>query len=431
MKIGFLSFPASGHLNPMLALARKLQSRGNEIVFIGVPDVEPLVSAAKLTFAPICEKEYPVGSIAASWAPVSKMRGIEAARYSFGELSPDLTSAALKHLPKKLAELGIDALVIDTVYWFVQLVPMYLDIPYVHIWNVLPLDVSGFTPALFFSWPHLDTAEARARNLEGLGKVGEIVTPNAIAAMPYAKEVGLDINWSDPTATTSKLAVISQIPREFDYPNIPWPANFHYAGPFHDGEGRTPIDFPWEKLTGEPLIYAALGTVMNGLEDVYKAILGAVGPLTGFQLVLSIGKNIDPADLGPIPTNTILVREAPQIELLKIAVLCITHAGLNTVLEALAQGVPMVAIPNSYDQPGVAARIAYHGIGEFIELDSLTVERLSELIQKVLKNLSYLEKARYFQEVIAKARGLDAAADVIEEAFEIHHTNAIATLVEA
>ena len=31
-----------GHLNPMTALARKLQSRGHEVVFIGVPDIEPL-----------------------------------------------------------------------------------------------------------------------------------------------------------------------------------------------------------------------------------------------------------------------------------------------------------------------------------------------------------------------------------------------------
>jgi zeaxanthin glucosyltransferase len=63
MKIGFLSLPLSGHINPMTALARKLQSRGNEVVFFGVPDVEPIVRAANLSFVPFCEKEYPVGSM--------------------------------------------------------------------------------------------------------------------------------------------------------------------------------------------------------------------------------------------------------------------------------------------------------------------------------------------------------------------------------
>jgi UDP:flavonoid glycosyltransferase YjiC (YdhE family) len=49
MKLGFVSMPVTGHLNPMTALARKLQSCGNEVVFIGLPDAEPIVRAANLT----------------------------------------------------------------------------------------------------------------------------------------------------------------------------------------------------------------------------------------------------------------------------------------------------------------------------------------------------------------------------------------------
>jgi zeaxanthin glucosyltransferase len=113
------------------------------------------------------------------------------------------------------------------------------------------------------------------------------------------------------------------------------------------------------------------------------------------------------ADLGPIPSNAIVLNRAPQIEVLKRAALCITHAGVNTTLESLAEGVPMVAIPIGFDQPGIAARIAYHGVGEFIEVEELTQEHLSELIQKVLKNPGYRDKARYFQKVIAETHGLD------------------------
>jgi zeaxanthin glucosyltransferase len=108
---------------------------------------------------------------------------------------------------------------------------------------------------------------------------------------------------------------------------------------------------------------------------------------------------------------------APQNVLLKRAALCITHAGLNTTLEALAQGVPMVAIPIGYDQPGVAARIAHHGVGEFIEIGNLTARNLSELIGKVTTNPGYRDNARRFQEIIAKTRGLDLAADIVERVF--------------
>jgi len=79
----------------------------------------------------------------------------------------------------------------------------------------------------------------------------------------------------------------------------------------------------------------------------------------------------------------------------------------------------MVAIPIAYDQPGVASRVAYHGVGEFLEIDDLAVEHVQSLVQEVLKNSTYREKARWFQKVIAQTRGLDVAADVIERAFRL------------
>jgi hypothetical protein len=72
-----------------------------------------------------------------------------------------------------------------------------------------------------------------------------------------------------------------------------------------------------------------------------------------------------------------------------------------------------------YDQPGVAARVVYHGVGEFLEIEDLSLERVQGLTQEVLENPRYREKARWFQKVIAQTRGLDVAADVIERAFRL------------
>ena len=419
MKIGFLSLPLTGHLNPMIALARKLQSRGHDIVFIGVPDIERAVRAANLDFEPFCETEFPSGSVAKLWGGVANLRGLDVVRYTARELTPGLVQAGLEHLPGKIAETGVEALVVDTIYRLLELVPMQMRLPYVQIWNILHFDFSGSTPLPFYSWPYETGPEARARNLAGLQMLYETREALLSIAQAYAERTGLKIDWSNPSATVSKLAVITQTPKEFDFPIFHLPPQFHYAGPFHDSAGRQPVAFPWEQLNGNPLIYASLGTLINGSKDVYRTILRAVGELLQMQMVLSVGTNFDPRDLSPIPSNTIVVRVAPQIELLKRASLCITHAGLNTVLEALAQGVPMVAIPLGYDQPGVAARIAYQGVGEFIELDDLTAQRLSELITKVSRNFSYREKAYWFKKVLGETRGLDVAADIIERVFRI------------
>jgi zeaxanthin glucosyltransferase len=417
MKIGFLSLPLTGHLNPMTALARKLQSRGREVVFIGVPDIEAVVRAADLDFVSFCESEYPPGSIAKRWGEVAKLQGLEVVRYTARELTPGLVKAAFEHLPGKIAETNVSGLILDTRYRLLELVPIHLRLPYVQIWNVLHFDSSGSTPLALYSWPHETSPEALARNVAGLQIVDQLHGPLMPIAQAYVERNGLKIDLSNPAATVSKLAVITQTPKEFDFPISHLPPQFHYAGPFHDNEGRKPVPFPWEKLTGKPLIYASIGTLVNGLNNVYSTILEAVGEFPEMQVVLSVGKNFNPGDLGPIPSNTMVVPIAPQIELLKRAVLCITHAGLNTTLEALAQGVPLVAIPIGYDQPGVAARIAYHGVGEFVELGNLTARRLSDLILKVTANRNYRDKARWFQKVIRETRGLDIAADIVERVF--------------
>jgi len=105
------------------------------------------------------------------------------------------------------------------------------------------------------------------------------------------------------------------------------------------------------------------------------------------------------------------------LELMKKASVCITHAGFNTVMEALSQGVPQVAIPITNDQPGVAARITAHQTGAVTSLEDLTVSHLSTLVAEVLNNSRYCDNARKFQLAIAKTNGLSRAAELLEEAF--------------
>src|SRR5258708_2344384 len=226
MKIGFVSMPLSGHLNPMTALARRLQSRGNEVIFCGVQDVAPFARAADLDFVAYGEREYPLGSINNVYSSVAQLHGFEVVRHWCMDLNPDLTRVTLDYLADKFAATGVEAVVIDTIHFFIEIVPLSMCIPYVHIWNVLHLDFSGATPACLFSCP-LDTSpEGLNRNAVGLQKVGAILGPIAEIARSYSERVGLKIDWDDPAATVSNLAVITQTPKEFDYPGIPWPTQF-------------------------------------------------------------------------------------------------------------------------------------------------------------------------------------------------------------
>jgi zeaxanthin glucosyltransferase len=84
--------------------------------------------------------------------------------------------------------------------------------------------------------------------------------------------------------------------------------------------------------------------------DTFRAILAAT-ERPEYQVVLSVRINTAPETLALTGQDTVVVQRVPQLELLKRAALCVTHAGMNTTLEALAQGVPLVAIPITSGQP--------------------------------------------------------------------------------
>src|SRR5258707_7744419 len=408
MKIGFICINGPGHLNPMTALARQLQARNHDAVFLYSSE------AAGLSFVPGNEKDR----YNESRREVSKMQGEDAMQFSV-RVWLGRTEAILKSLPAVVQANGVDALVIDTIQFYAELGAMQLGMPYIHVSNALHLDFSGYTPLSLYDWPHQTTASALARNREGVAKFAKILENANEGIRAYAESAGLEIDWESPNSTLSPLASITQTPSAFDFESAHWPLQFHHTGPFHDGKGREKVDFPWERLTGEPLIYASMGTRMNGRAEVFRTIVAALAKHKGLQLVLSLGDQVNPEQIEPAPSNAIIVKRAPQLELLKQTSVCITHAGLNTVLESLAQGVPQVAIPVSYDQPGVAARIADKKTGVVTSLDKLTADHLSTLLNEVLNDSTYRDDARKLQKAIAKANGLSVAADLVEESLGV------------
>src|SRR6267143_5692912 len=255
MRSSLVCPPIPGHLNPMTTLARQLQSRNHDLVFISLPDGESSVRAAGLTFIPCAVKEFPAGSLKERFRQRSKLQGEEALRFIL-QNAADRTEAILNSLPATLTAAAVDAVVLDTVLFYTELVPMSLGLPYAHVANALHFDYSGYTPLCFYGWPHETTPAALARNRKGVESFLEMLEPTIAIGKAYARRIGLDVDWHNPSATISKLAWITQTPRAFDFQSSHWPSQFHHTGPFHDGAGRTDVDFPWERLTGEPLIYA-------------------------------------------------------------------------------------------------------------------------------------------------------------------------------
>jgi zeaxanthin glucosyltransferase len=419
MRIGFLSLPVTGHVNPMTSLARKLQSRGHDVVFISLVDMVPFVEAAGLPFVPCTETIYPAGTMETFIRHLCKLSGEDALHFTVNTMMKGYTAALYKTLPDTLSKAGVDVLVLDQYQPYVELIPMHLRMPFVHVSNALHVDYTGRTPVCFMDWQNETGADAIARNIEGVRLSRRILEPCTAMAQSYASEVGLSVDWNNPHSTLSPLAWITQCPREFDFDRAPGFPQFHYAGPFHDGHGRMDFDFPWQQLTGAPLVYASMGTLQNGLVEVFRSITQAALGLKELQFVLAVGGQLDPKQLGDVPANVIVVSHAPQIELLKRSSLCITHGGLNTALESLSSGVPMVALPVTNDQPGVAARITNKKAGVVISPQPASPEDFVTAIKRVLGDPTFRDNAQKVQQAIRRTDGLSVAAGILERAFDL------------
>jgi MGT family glycosyltransferase len=132
------------------------------------------------------------------------------------------------------------------------------------------------------------------------------------------------------------------------------------------------------------------------------------------QLVITHGGGLDNEAASSFPGNPVVVSYAPQMEILARATLTLTHAGLNTVLDSLANGVPLVAVPLTYEQPAIARRVLWSGVGEVISFPDLNLVRLRKAIARVLSTPAYAEKARAMKTSIERAGGVVKAAELIE-----------------
>lgn len=410
---GIICPAATGHLNTFLPLGQNLKKRGHKVTLIGVLDAQARALAAGLEFMAVGERDFPVGTVAKSLAHMGQLSGLKALQYAITIFKQEV-SMFLQEAPAAIkAAGGIEALLVDQASRGGGTVAELLDLPFITVCSAVMLNGELGVPPFNSHWNYHSARWAHWRNWVGYRFLRRIVQPISDVITEYRQQWKLPL-YIHPDEAYSRLAQLSQQPAELEFPRRDLPPWFHFTGPYHYSGSRESVAFPWEKLSKKPLIYASMGTVQNRSIDVfYKIALACEG--LGVQLVISLGGSTGPQSLPLLPGSPLVVEYAPQLELLKRAKLTITHAGMNTTLESLSNGVPMVAIPIANDQPGIAARIAWTGAGERIPLGRLSISRLRHGLERVLAEDSYKNNALRLQEAIGRAGGVSRAIEIIEQ----------------
>jgi MGT family glycosyltransferase len=394
----------------MSALARELQSRGHRVTWFHVHDLEAKIRSAGFDFSALGLSDHPPGSLPESFERLGQLDGMAAVRFTIQAVART-SEMFCREGPEAIRKANIDALLVDQMEPAGGAIADFLGLPFITVCNALAINRDSAIPPPFTPWPWRERPgfALRLRNRIGY-TLGDRTTRPITRVIAKHRRAWKLPPLATPDDSFSRLAQICQMPRELDYPRPTLPPTFHYVGPLREQRETTP--FPWDSLDGRPLVYVSLGTLQNRRPELLRTVAAACASMD-VQLVISHGGGLSEQQAASLPGSPIVVPYAPQRAVIARAALTITHAGLNTVLDSLAAGVPLITIPITYEQPAIARRVERTGAGAAIPFAGVREEALRELALRVLKSSEYRGAAQRMAAYIASAGGVGRAADLV------------------
>jgi MGT family glycosyltransferase len=215
--------------------------------------------------------------------------------------------------------------------------------------------------------------------------------------------------WEDQLLGTDEILMMTAPELDFSSRGA-LPPNVHYVGPAFE-----PFDpewsSPWPPENQDPLVVISVSTSYMSQNALVQRVLDSVAPLP-VRALLTAGPAIDPADLH-LPSNTRAASFVPHRAVFPHASLVVTHAGWQTVNAALADGVPLVCIPDGRDQPDNAARVVAAGAGVRVK-KTAAPDKLRQVIASALADPGLKRGAEKMAEALARSDGAPATADRLE-----------------
>jgi UDP:flavonoid glycosyltransferase YjiC (YdhE family) len=374
-RILFTCRPLSGHFDPLLPLAAAARASGHTVAFASG---DPVVGQARDAGFTAFEAGL-ADTFRAEWAPrfpgFTTLVGDAQRTFFFTEIFANLELAPrVVDLDAIMSAWQPDLVVHEMAELAAPLVSTALGIPYVDVGygSLIPralLEEAGAAAATHW----------RARGLE----------PHPLAgAFRY-----LYVDPCPPALQTPEIADVANV-----QPMRP------AAGETHVTERSAWLD----DLPHRHTVYVTLGTVWNSDLDVFRLVIEALRDRV--NLIITVGRQNDPALLGPQPKSVIIRSYIPQHELLPWCDAGVVHGGSGTVLGALAHGVPLVVVPQGADQWTNADQIVNAGAGQRLLRDELSVEAVRDCVMALLNEPSYRRAASNIEDEI---RVMPSATDAI------------------
>src|SRR5882757_1604902 len=393
-----IEYPASGHINPNLPVMAELVRRGHRLTVVVPEHYRDQVEATGARVLP-----YP-SMVPPGWAGVRIPRHPDSGQMARGRLN--MIRETLTPLPSVVVDLGStrpDVVVYDE---FGSAAGRVLSLA----WR-LPSVVT--CPTFAASETFSPYAEAV---LEGDMEAPDPRHPAMREAASVVRS-SLDI-WgltavsvADFLAGADERCHLVFLPRAFQPGGESFDERFHFVGPcLRSGADETGWSPP---ESGRPVVLISLGT--QGYDNSAAVLRRAVAAVRriGAHAVVSLG-DVDPALVGEVDEHVELHRGVAQLAVLRHASAFISHAGMNSTMEALSYGVPLVDLAQTGEQRLVAARVAELDLGRALDPDEVDEHQLADALREVCTAPEVARAVAEMRAVIASSGGVAEAADVVE-----------------
>lgn len=375
MRILMVSLPFTGHVNPMLGMAKALVDKGHEVDFILSNQWKTRIEQAGAAFIPY--ENFPE-------APSE----LDLRRLSFGAAC----NTALKH------GTGHNCLIYEMLFFPGREIADRLKIPAIRLFSTFALNdeiLSGITKT---GGPLMGLLKSKA--------IAKAMTRRLLGEF----EIREDNLLTEITHNPPKLNFVFTT-REFQIDASDFPEyQYKFLGPSIQGRSE-PLFAGLDDLE-EPLIYISLGSMLNNARSFYLNCIKAFADAP-YEVIMSVGKKVDIADLGKLPHNIRVYSFVPQLQVLQKSSLFITHGGMNSVNEAIHFGVPMVVTPLATDQPTIAKRILELNLGRILEITAVSAQILKASVS-VMNDQEIRGSMKRFMEYSTGAPGTEFAVSEIE-----------------
>ena len=385
----FQNFPTHGCINSLLATATELVDRGEKIIYYCTEEFRDKIEQTGAEFRPYK-------------GLINKFRIENDDLFKALKLNIEMTVDKLDHNLEDIRKENPDYIIHDSLCTWGKHTASILKLPSINLMHSFPV-----TEASISLTAGTASILARAGLYKFINKLKRD-SPQKILKQKY------DINLSLGDILINKEGLnIVYTSRYMEPAVFQSEKSYRFVGPslFFKEQSN---DFPFAKLAGRKIIYISLGTLHNDNADFYRV---CVNDFTNkeYYVVISVGSEIDIAEFVDLPANFMIRRSVPQQKLLEHVELFITHAGMNSVNEAICSGVPMLLLPHQFEQKMISKRVREMGIGRIMNIKRIRPKELYENSKIIISDTKYKAQAQKYKSIFIeeeKTAHLKAADEI-------------------